>query len=864
MKRRAVIQVMQKLFLALSLLTTAVFARNLVETDQGADVIAQTSVITQAAEITPPLHGMGLIPSPQHIEPPKYSRVARAAALPAAVDLSQWAVQPGYQGQVGSCTAWAVSYSLMGWYAKRLNITQTAFAPMYVYSQTNVSYMYSEYPQYVSGVCKGGKDCGAYIDDALKLVADQGVDTKADYIPQGDFNWWDQPTAAQHANAANYKIGQWQVLFSYGASLDGQLAIQTALANAQPVVIGLTVRPGFEYLSPPNMLDTDATGYSSGNHAVLAIGYDQNGLLIQNSWGMDWGTGGFGRIAWNVVQKDVYEAYIVDQATFNQNAPVYTYYTVTAKAGAGGSISPTSVSVSLGKTTKFTVIPNKGYALASVTGCNGLLSGNTYTTGPISTDCAIIATFNSTNPTYTVKTVSAGLGGSISPVSASVPSGQNTQFTIILDSGYAISSVTGCNGSLSGTTYTTGPISADCTVTATFAQAIHTVTTSAGLGGTISPTSASVPAGQNTRFTITLDSGYAISSVTGCNGSLSGTTYTTGPISADCTVTATFAQVIYTVTTSAGLGGTISPTSASVPSGQNTRFAITLDSGYAISSVTGCNGSLSGTTYTTGPVAANCTVMATFTPAQIMTPQEITGDWYAAAHDGSGFNITQTDQGVLLFYYGWDSSGRRLWLISDIGPRQIRAGTAVTLNMNETNGGHFMTPALPGTLTPWGTLTMTFWVGGSMATANLIGKDGEVNLNMQKVAGMASAPVVTGDWYDPAYDGSGFNMLMAQQGLALFYYGWDNDGNRLWLISDVTPASIMPGSSVTLNMSVTNDGRFLTPAKPSTLSSWGTLQLDFSSCTRATGTLTSTDGNSIVTFNHLQMIVGVMDGPPGC
>jgi parallel beta-helix repeat protein len=68
----------------------------------------------------------------------------------------------------------------------------------------------------------------------------------------------------------------------------------------------------------------------------------------------------------------------------------------------------------------------------------------------------------------------------------------------------------------------------------------------------------------------------------------------------------------FTVTGSAGTGGSISPTSATVNQGASTDFIINPETGYAIESVTGCNGILDGDTYTTGSVTANCTVTASF------------------------------------------------------------------------------------------------------------------------------------------------------------------------------------------------------------------------------------------------------------
>lgn len=34
------------------------------------------------------------------------------------------------------------------------------------------------------------------------------------------------------------------------------------------------------------------------NHAVLLIGYDNEGWIIKNSWGTSWGYGGFGKISY--------------------------------------------------------------------------------------------------------------------------------------------------------------------------------------------------------------------------------------------------------------------------------------------------------------------------------------------------------------------------------------------------------------------------------------------------------------------------------------------------------------------------------------------------------------------------------------
>ena len=221
---------------------------------------------------------------------------------------------------------------------------------------------------------------------------------------------------------------------------------------------------------------------------------------------------------------------------------------------------------------------------------------------------------DSQGPTSFTVSTSAGVNGSISPTSTAVIDGSNTNFTITPDVGYGIQAVSGCSGTLSGSTYTTGTITANCTVIASFiAFPTFTVSTSAGANGSISPTSTAVIDGSTTNFTITPDVGYGIQAVSGCSGTLSGSTYTTGTITANCTVIASFiAFPTFTVSTSAGANGSISPTSTAVIDGSTTNFTITPDVDYGIQAVSGCSGTLSGNTYTTGAITANCTVTASF------------------------------------------------------------------------------------------------------------------------------------------------------------------------------------------------------------------------------------------------------------
>ena len=68
-------------------------------------------------------------------------------------------------------------------------------------------------------------------------------------------------------------------------------------------------------------------------------------------------------------------------------------FNVSAAAGINGSISPSMVSVVQGQTATFTVTPETGYSVLSVSGCNGTLSENTFTTGTILAACSVTVQF---------------------------------------------------------------------------------------------------------------------------------------------------------------------------------------------------------------------------------------------------------------------------------------------------------------------------------------------------------------------------------------------------------------------------------------------------------------------------------------
>lgn len=146
-------------------------------------------------------------------------------------------------------------------------------------------------------------------------------------------------------------------------------------------------------------------------------------------------------------------------------------------------------------------------------------------------------------PTVYSIPATASLGGKISPAINMVESGYATTFTVTPDTGYQIDDISGCGGSLTQNSYTTAVINAQCAVTVSFKLSTYKITTQATTGGKISPESIDVSYNTHASFNLSTDIGYQIESVTGCNGMLNNNEYTTGTVTSDCQINATFTKI---------------------------------------------------------------------------------------------------------------------------------------------------------------------------------------------------------------------------------------------------------------------------------------------------------------------------------
>ena len=195
-----------------------------------------------------------------------------------------------------------------------------------------------------------------------------------------------------------------------------------------------------------------------------------------------------------------------------------TTYTISASAGTGGIISPSgSTSVITGGSQAYTITPNTGYSVASVT-VDGTLVGavTSYTFSNVMANHTITAAFTPITSSYTLTITKSGTGtGTVttSPGGTTFAAGTIITITATPDAG---STFTGWSGAFSGTEQTIqGSMPASNTsLVATFtrqAAASIIITASAGTGGTISPSgSVSAAYGSSKSFTITPKSGYRV------------------------------------------------------------------------------------------------------------------------------------------------------------------------------------------------------------------------------------------------------------------------------------------------------------------------------------------------------------------
>lgn len=200
--------------------------------------------------------------------------------LPSRADLRPGCPPVYNQGELNSCTANAIAAGLEFLQAKE-RLPQV-FVPsrLFIYYNERV----------IEGTVD--QDAGAQIRDGIHSVATQGAPPESLW-PYEMSLVYTQPTPEAYQAAQGHVS-----LLSFRLSQD-LLAMRACLASGYPFVFGMVVYASFEdeaTVGQSGVVPMPAPGEAVvGRHAVMAVGYnDSSGrFLVRNSWGANWGQGGY-------------------------------------------------------------------------------------------------------------------------------------------------------------------------------------------------------------------------------------------------------------------------------------------------------------------------------------------------------------------------------------------------------------------------------------------------------------------------------------------------------------------------------------------------------------------------------------------
>ncbi|MCI9129922.1 MAG: hypothetical protein HFJ65_06420 [Eggerthellaceae bacterium] len=307
------------------------------------------------------------------------------------------------------------------------------------------------------------------------------------------------------------------------------------------------------------------------------------------------------------------------------NTPVIKTWMVTATAGTGGMVSPSSLEVVDGVDAQVTIMPLRGYEIESVYDGSNVTetvkaANGVYHMPSVSRDHNIMVSFKkveTVNPSankHDVWLEKTG-NGQISPSGVvSVPAGGSVGFTMIPDDGYKIGSITATRDGItvpvqfSGFKCTIFTVTQETHVMVTFVPLdpgeeielpnFYNITATASVNGSISPTGViKVAEGGMSMFSFTPNEGAKLDYLIVDDeykplSEISRGQYEFLNVTADHTIHAVFcaedAEVTDFVTINAGKpsGGTISPSGAKlVQKGTNPQYNVAPFYGYELADI---------------------------------------------------------------------------------------------------------------------------------------------------------------------------------------------------------------------------------------------------------------------------------------
>ena len=216
---------------------------------------------------------------------------------PSSVDLTDKMPPVFDQGQLGSCTAQAITAAVI---AESGDKTLLSRLFLYFNERLALGALYTKF------------DTGAVIRDGLKSVVNDGS------IPE--IAWpYDISTFADPPAPVLYEAAKKDLVTQYATVPQNLVNLRCALLEGYPVVFGISVYSSFLAATDGNIPMPAADEKLLGGHAILLVGFDNatRRFKFRNSWGPTWGDGGYGWLTYDYVENPDLSAdfWVVEKTT---------------------------------------------------------------------------------------------------------------------------------------------------------------------------------------------------------------------------------------------------------------------------------------------------------------------------------------------------------------------------------------------------------------------------------------------------------------------------------------------------------------------------------------------------------------------
>lgn len=219
------------------------------------------------------------------------SRRVQAASATDSVDLRPYVVEVLDQGQTNTCAAHAVAQAV------RVLATQKNGLPTPLPSRR---YLYRDAVGY--GHAHRGEplvDQGTTFGDLFSATQWVGV-VEEDEWP------WDERAVLQEPPLKLFREGA-DRRWTLGAYVPLRKTrrvddLRKALSLGHPCVVGVTIDEAFEDMDGPRLVRD--LGLSVGGHAMAAVGFDAEGVLLVNSWSSNYRDKGYVTLSWDLIASD--------------------------------------------------------------------------------------------------------------------------------------------------------------------------------------------------------------------------------------------------------------------------------------------------------------------------------------------------------------------------------------------------------------------------------------------------------------------------------------------------------------------------------------------------------------------------------